>query len=273
MAELVRKTTRIVLRNDTHGNWEAVKDTAVLLKGEIGIEFDPSLESGYKTRMKVGDGIHTWSQLAYFGESAEQKFAKVYQVEVASGADHIAAITEAVGDAEKNPGDIAIVKELINAADETKGIAEHRQYTAYVFDGENWAAMDGNYSAENVYFKEDLTYTTAIGVLTAPTKAEGSKQLAATGKNVKQVLSAIMAKEEQGSTTAPALSVSSTNIGAYEVGSSVAVAYSVTGTAGSYTYGPATGVTWSNYSVSFNGETKTTSSGTFSAVTVEDDTS
>jgi hypothetical protein len=33
------KITRIVLRNDTKSNWDSVGDTAVLLKGEVGIEF------------------------------------------------------------------------------------------------------------------------------------------------------------------------------------------------------------------------------------------
>ena len=56
MAEL---KTRIILRSDISGNWNAVKDEIVLLKGEVGIEFDPNLEPGYQTRMKIGDGVHT----------------------------------------------------------------------------------------------------------------------------------------------------------------------------------------------------------------------
>ena len=35
--------TRIVLRNDTSANWEAVKDTATLMVGEMGIETDTGL--------------------------------------------------------------------------------------------------------------------------------------------------------------------------------------------------------------------------------------
>ena len=37
MAQL---NTRIVLRNDIASNYEAVKDDLVLLKGEVGIEFN-----------------------------------------------------------------------------------------------------------------------------------------------------------------------------------------------------------------------------------------
>ena len=51
-------------------------------------------------------------------------------------------------------GDTAVVKTDI------AGTA--KSYTAYVWDasvaGSNkWAAMDGNYSAENVYFKNDIS--------------------------------------------------------------------------------------------------------------------
>ena len=42
---------------------------------------------------------------------------------------------------------------------------------------------------------------------------------------------------------------------------------------GSYTYGPDTGITASTWSVVFNSETLTTATGTFGAVTVEDNTS
>lgn len=49
--------TRIVIRNDSSVNWLTNK-SAVLLKGEIGIEF---LADG-KVKMKVGDGTVTVPQ-------------------------------------------------------------------------------------------------------------------------------------------------------------------------------------------------------------------
>ena len=54
--------------------------------------------------------------------------------------------------------------------------------------------MDGNYDAENVYFSKDIIYTTNVGVLTVEDNGRGT--IAATGKNVKQVLDSILAKEE-----------------------------------------------------------------------------
>ena len=66
MAELF---TKIILRNDSYNNWEAVKDTVVLLKGEVGIEFNPDAESASKeVRLKIGDGVNTWAALPYFCE-------------------------------------------------------------------------------------------------------------------------------------------------------------------------------------------------------------
>lgn len=48
----------ILLRNDTAANWTSVNP--VLSKGEIGIEIDTN-------KFKIGDGVKTWSQLAYAG--------------------------------------------------------------------------------------------------------------------------------------------------------------------------------------------------------------
>lgn len=54
--------TRIILRNDSHDNWE-LNSSEVLLKGETGIEF---FDDG-TVKVKIGDGTTTWSELGYFG--------------------------------------------------------------------------------------------------------------------------------------------------------------------------------------------------------------
>ena len=57
---------RVALKNDTKTNWTTKNPT--LLKGEIGIEFDPSAsDNSYVVKFKIGDGTSTWSQLGYFG--------------------------------------------------------------------------------------------------------------------------------------------------------------------------------------------------------------
>ena len=196
-----RLVTRIVLRNDSTANWLADKDQ-VLLKGEVGIEF---LANG-KVKMKIGNGTSTWEQLPYFGGDE----CRVTEVEVAKGANHIAAITTAVADVTLNKGDIAIVKEAIISADKlTSGVTQQYQYTAYVYgetsSGAAWKAMDGNYSAENVYFDEDLTYTANIGVLSLG--SDKSKTLSAAGKSLETVMKSILAKTEYSSKTDPSYKI------------------------------------------------------------------
>lgn len=212
----------------------------MLLKGEVGIEFDPNLKAGYQARVKIGDGVSTWAELKYFGEAEAQRFTKVYQVEVANGADKVAAIEAVVAGAEKKSGDIAIVKELI-----AEGSTE-RQYTAFVFNGTDWAAMDGNYNAENVYFSKDLIYTKQIGEL-AEVPASGSAVLAAKGKNIPSILTSILAKRKPPVATQPSVSLSGAQSSVdNEIGTTINVSgktLSASLNAGSYTYGPATGVT------------------------------
>jgi len=242
--------TRIKLRNDETANW----GEQVLLKGEVGFEFT---ESGTK-KMKVGDGTTPWNELAYVGSSE----AQVFEVVPTTDETDAAAIARTVGNAELAKGDISYVKRTL--------AADKYSYTAYVYNGSAWAAMDGNYSAENVYFEDDLTYTAAIGVKTVP--SSGSGTIAAEGKNLKEVLASILAEEKNPSITQPSAVLNSSNIGSKEVGTNIAIAYSIATNAGSYQYGPATGVTFSDYTATFNGQTKTGASGTFDSVQVADDT-
>ena len=129
-------------------------------------------------------------------------------------------------------GDIAIVQDLI--------INDKWQYTSYVYDGEYWSAMDGNYNAENVYFDDNLLVTTTIGTIT---KLEnGQATLEAKGKNIKQVLSALLAERKNPTAKSPSASITLTNSGIYEIGTKITPAWKTSFSAGSYTYGPATGV-------------------------------
>lgn len=255
--------TRIVLRNDSTANWTA--QDPVLMKGEIGFDMDLLI-------FKVGDGVKKWSELTKQFKSYEDTIAEVktllsglhtavtYQTEVDLGANKEAALEAVAGEAQQ--GDIGIVREkLANGK---------FQYTAYVHTGEGWAAMDGNYDAENVYFQKDLTITAAIGVQTIP--SSGSKTLATTGKNVKQVFDMLCAEEKNPTITQPSVTLNSNNIGAKEVGTNVAIAYAFGTNVGKYSYGPETGVTFSNFTATFNGEEKSGQTGTFTSIQVTDTT-
>lgn len=264
MAEM---RVRVVLRNDSTTNW-LTNENVVLLKGEVGIEF---LENG-QAKMKIGDGTKTWAQLPYFGGEE----AHVYEATVAKGGDQVAAITTVVGEATPNAHDIAVVKEAIIAEDvlaENDKIEQKYQYTAYRYNGTTWVAMDGNYSADNVYFNEDFTFTKAIGTVTIP--SSGSKVVAAAGKNIKEFLAGLFAAESNPSKTDPSVSVTLTKAGAYEVGTKVTgIKYTATFEDGKYTYGPEpTGATVSSWAVTdTNGGSYTESSKDLADITVADNT-
>ena len=242
--------TRIVIRNDSSVNWLTNK-SAVLLKGEIGIEF---LADG-KVKMKVGDGTKTWEQLPYFGGEGN----KVFQV------GSLSEITET----DLAVGDIAIVKATIftDAGNESNN---KYSYTSYVYNGSAWAAMDGNYNADNVYFSDDMMVTKEIGYITL---TNGQGTIPSRGKNLSEVFEAMFVKEQNPTTSQPSVNLTFSQAGAYEVGSVVSPTYSATFNAGSYTYGPATGVTVSSWEISDTaGHTASTASGSFDDVTVTDST-
>ena len=250
MAEKTLKTT-ILLRNDTSANWEA-KDP-ILKEGEAGVD----LTTG---KIKIGNGTAHWNDLKFVGGDAAQNFEAVPQ----EGEDDVAAITRVVGTNEVHNGDTAIVKRTISG--------DKLSYTAYVYDGA-WKAMDGNYRADNVYFDDDITYTVAIGTLAKPS---GSAKFAAAGKSVEQVLSSLMAQEANPSKTNPAVSFSTqTGFGTFEIGTKKNLAYTAALSAGSYTYGPATGVSATSYSVAdgvAGHEAQTGATGTFPELQVVDNT-
>ena len=214
--------TRIVLRNDSTDNWSTAKDTAVLLSGEVGIEI---LSNG-KTKMKIGDGESTWAELPYFGGEEAKYF-------------EVSALSE-ITETELAKGDVAVVKAAIytDASDSSKN---KYSYTGYTWNGEAWAAMDGNYSADNVYFAQDLQVTEKIG--TIQTLTNGAATLKAEGKNLTQVLSSLLATEKNPSGTKPSASISVSG-GSDEVGKTFTLptaTLTIDGI-GSYTYGPATGI-------------------------------
>ena len=248
--------TKIQLRNGTAAEWTA--KNPVLLKGEMGIETDTH-------KIKVGDGSTQWSELAYCGADTNDILNVINAnrdsctvIELAEG-ETTADKLSAIGNPKK--GDIAVIID---------GIAgEAKSYTSYVYDGEKFAAMDGNYRADNVYFDDDITYTVAIGTLAKPS---GSAKFAAKGKNVEQVLSSLMAQEANPTKSNPAVSFSAQGgFGTFEIGTKKNLTYTAALSAGSYTYGPATGITAQTWEVSCTGVsgTKSTATGTFENVVAE----
>lgn len=240
--------TRIQVLNDTAEALEAKKDK-VPLAGEI--VYDQT-----SRKMKVGDGTSTLENLKFVGGDEAKNFEAVPTGEETD----VQAITRIVASAELHAGDTAIVKRTI-ANDKIS-------YTAYVYDSE-WKAMDGNYRADNVYFDDDITYTVAIGTLAKPA---GSAKFAAKGKNVEDVLKSLMAKEAYPDKTNPAVSFSSQGgFGTFEIGTKKNLTYTASLSTGSYTYGPATGITAQSWTVKCDGveDALATATGLFENVIAE----
>lgn len=254
--------TKIIMRNDTAENWTTKNPT--LSKGEFGVENDTN-------KFKIGDGATAWKELAYAGADEtviksiinENRDTCSY-VDLTAGqedADGLATITA------PKQGDTAIVRKAI---DDT-----HKSYTAYVYNDTAWAAMDGNYNADNVYLDMDITMAgnyTQVGNLTKT--QNGTATFATKGKSIAAALTDIFSKRLQpGTPTAPAVTLTFGQAKAYEVGTTVSPSYSATLSAGSYTYGPATGITATSWEITDTaGNTATTASGSFADVIVADDT-
>lgn len=245
---------RLITRNDTAENWTT--KNPVLLEGEMGLVRETGL-------IKVGDGTTAWNNLSYINDLSTV-VANHYEGTAAEGETDTAVIARVLGETAAEKDDTFIVKRVISG--------EKTSYTAYVYDGAKWAAMDGNYDASNVYFDKDFIATADIGVVTIP--ESGSTTISAAGKSVKDVLAGIFAKEKEPTVNNPAVSITASANKAYEVGTKVSPSYSASLSAGSYTYGPATGITAKTWSVTNSGsdEILTTATGTFAEITVADNT-
>ncbi len=253
-------STQIILRNGTTTEWEA--SSKILKKGEVGIDTT-------KNEIRIGDGEHTWRNLKIAGADQaaiqaliDQAEDKVTVVQAGDGTIDEALATIAT----PSQGDMAIVEQKFGDVAKADGTRTSR--TAYSYDGTKWCAMDGNYNAKNVYFDGDFTYTNAIGAIGAP--SGGSGKLAASGKSVEEFMASILAKEANPKTTSPAASVKITDgNGTFEIGTHKNISYTASLSAGSYTYGPATGVVAGTVTASFDGQTKTGAAGTFDNVVAD----
>ena len=256
---MANQTLRTVIqfKRDTSANWVTNKDV-------IPAAGEPCYDVNAGT-LKIGDGATTYENLPaiYAGEIpvAASHYEGVKQ-NGESDMEVIARVLAAGNVGETHEDDIFIVKTLI-----ADGKYSH---TAYVYDGAKWVAMDGNYNADNVYFDEDMLVTKEIGYITL---TNGQGTIPSSGKNIKEVFEAMFVKEQNPTTTQPKVALTFSQAKAYEVGSKVIPSYSATFNAGSYTYGPATGVTVTTWEVTdTDGNTSASASGTFPEITVADGT-
>lgn len=147
----------------------------------------------------------------------------------AEGENDNAVIARVLGEHIAVKDDIFVIKTLI--AD------DKYSYTSFVYDGENWAAMDGNYSAENVILTDDITATTTVGTITELTN--GAAKFNVKGMSIQKALEKLLAEEKEPTITDPSYSLTaSATTTTKEIGGYInQINWDGTWSAGSYEYG------------------------------------
>lgn len=124
--------------------------------------------------------------------------------------------------------------------------------------------------ASKVTFTKDITATYEFGKYKPD--ASGSVVIDTEGKTLEEFLTQALAEEKDPKVTQPSASVSCPQAKAYEVGTKVTPSFTVSLNAGSYQYGPATGVTATGYSVTDTNSSPAVeaATGSFAELTVSD---
>lgn len=234
-------TTRITLRNDELSAFE--NSSKNLLKGEMALA-----RSGGNYMVRIGTGDKTWKELSTEGQliiPAANVEGLTAAIAALSTSYYEATALSDLGGTYVN-GDIAVIKKPLGEL--SAGKAEYTAYRWSIVSGENgetsgaWKALDGNYSAENVYFADDLTFTYAFGKYTVP--SSGSYTLPCKGQSVKTMLNSAFAETKSGAVTQPSFTLTVAG-GTGEIGTNYTVPAATFkfNDDGNYQYGPATGIT------------------------------
>lgn len=258
--------TKIIMRNDTAENWR-IKNP-ILDKGEIGVESDTN-------KFKIGGNATAWNDLGYAGADeavieniiAQNRDNLYKYTRTDASQSDSDAIAAALGGNVAVQGDIVVITTTIEG--------NTYEQSAFMYDGTQWAAMTGKVDADKVILQDDITMAgnySQIGNLTKD--QNGTATFATKGKSVAEALTEILSKREQPTITSnPAVTLTFGQAKAYEVGTIVSPTYSASLSAGSYTYGPATGITATSWEISDTaGNTADTASGSFADVVVTDNT-
>lgn len=247
--------TRILMASDTTAN--LVGSSKVWMKGEIIVEFC----ANGKQKIKIGDGVHTWNDLKYYAGAGGGSSVQVIDFSNTSKPQDAwdSVSTEAPED-----GQMIVVK---SPAGGTVG---------YIWNEDNtkWITFSGNVLAENVFFTDDITCAGAYTQVGNISKTQnGTTTISTTGKSLLDLMTQIFTQELQPTKTEPSVSLTFSQAGEYEVGTTVTPSWSATLNAGSYTYGPATGVSATAWTITDTaGNSDTVASGSFASFVVGDST-
>ena len=258
--------TKIIIRNDTAEVWTT--KNSILSKGEFGVENDTN-------KFKIGDGSTAWNDLAYAGADqaaieniiAQNRDSLYKYTRTDASQSDADAISAALGENTAVQGDIVVITTTVEGST--------YEQSAFMYDGTQWAAMTGKVDADKVILQDDITMAgnyTQVGNLTK--EQTKTATFATKGKSVAEALTEIFSKRLQPTITSnPAVTLTFGQAKAYEVGTTVSPTYSASLSAGSYTYGPATGITATSWEISDTaGNTADTASGSFADVVVTDNT-
>lgn len=181
MATTKTINVRFQQKYDTASNWS--KSEVILLAGEMAIESGTG-------KFKFGDGEHKYSELPYAQidqaqlDAIEDNYYHV--IPTSSEETDNAALLRVVTSPKK--GDIAVC--------ERENGTNTPLMTAYMYSGTAWCALDGNYDATNVYFKNDITLAGKYTQVGNIKKAESATAtLSAAGKNLAEVMQSIFTQE------------------------------------------------------------------------------
>jgi hypothetical protein len=225
MAETKTLNVRFQQKYDTAENW--ANSELILLPGEMAIESDTG-------KFKFGGNGKKFSELNYAGIDQAQLDATNDNFTKLTPADDVTDTASLATIQSPKKGDIAVVERMIG------GISTASTMTAYMYDGTQWCALDGNYDASNVYFDSNLTYTSSIGALKLAS-GKSSDVYEAKGKSLEEVIKRLMAETIPPTIGQPSYSLDSitANVSSpVEVGTKVTqLKWNATFNDGSYSYG------------------------------------
>ena len=144
----------------------------------------------------------------------------------------------------------------------------------------NWTQLEafydpsqitGNIDADTLFFTKDLVFTQAFGKYAPDSSGSVTIPTETEDMSIQDLLEKAFSEEKNPAITQPSTSITLTGAGAKEVGTEFTPSYSVGFSAGSYQYGPATGITATGYAVTDTKEgSSTTQTGSFTKFTVGD---
>lgn len=167
-------------------------------------------------------------------------------------------------------GDIVIIKDLIPGSDKYSTTIYLYNDNTEDTNTNNWVKLSDSYNSDKVYFDKDLAISLDIPGIEL---TNGKKIINSTGKNLSEIFDIIFYPEKNPIITKPSIHVDFPEAGYYEIGTVITPTYNIKFNSGNYEFGPNTDVVVNEYEItSSDGFIKNTKTGSFSAITVDENT-